>query len=122
MEMHTLNETRAKASVIRDSRTALKQMTSEQLLDLGMNQVVYLKSGMCDGEMLFLLIGADGMPGLSRFEDQNLITKERCGSNSARPAASQIYRYAFSRWSASRASREWSLASAQRGSAIQPCR
>ena len=28
---------------------------------LGMNQVVYLKSGMCDGNMLFVLFGADGI-------------------------------------------------------------
>lgn len=62
MDMHPLNEVGAKVSVIRDSRSALRQMTSEQLLDLGMNQVVYLKSGVCDGNVLFVLFGADGMP------------------------------------------------------------
>ena len=61
MEMHQLNENR-QAGVIQDSRSALRQMTSEQLLHLGMDQVVYLKSGMCDGEMLFMLYGADGTP------------------------------------------------------------
>jgi hypothetical protein len=39
-------------------------MTSEQLLDLGMNQVVYLKSGMCNGKMVFVLFGADGTPAV----------------------------------------------------------
>jgi hypothetical protein len=42
--------------------TALRQMTSEQLLNLGMYQVVYLKAGICNGEMLFVLYGADGAP------------------------------------------------------------
>ena len=37
-------------------------MTSKQLPDLGMNQVVYLKSGMSDGKLLFVLFGADGTP------------------------------------------------------------
>jgi hypothetical protein len=44
-----------------DSRhTALRQMTPEQLLYLGTRQVVYLRSGMCDGEPAFVLHGADG--------------------------------------------------------------
>jgi hypothetical protein len=40
--------------------TALRQMTVEQLLQLGTRQVVYLKAGMHDGEMAFVLYGADG--------------------------------------------------------------
>ena len=39
-----------------------KSFLSEQLLGLGMNQVVYLKSGTCDGRTLFVLFGADGTP------------------------------------------------------------
>ena len=62
MEIHPLNDIDGQAGVTRDSRSALRWMTSEQLLDLGMNQVVYLKSGMCDGKMLFVLFGADGTP------------------------------------------------------------
>ncbi len=62
MEMNPLNEAVAKVSVSQNHRSALRQMTSEQLLGLGMNQVVYLKSGICDGEMLFVLFGADGTP------------------------------------------------------------
>ena len=62
MENHPHNEVDAKVNVMRDSRLALRQMTSEQLLDLGRNQVVYLKSGVCDGEILFVLFGADGLP------------------------------------------------------------
>jgi hypothetical protein len=32
------------------------------LLDLGTCQVVYLRAGTCDGERLFVLYGADGVP------------------------------------------------------------
>ena len=62
MEIHPLDDIDGQAKVTRDSRSALRWMTSEQLLDLGMNQVVYLKSGMCDGKMVFVLFGADGTP------------------------------------------------------------
>jgi len=47
MEIHSLNEIDPKIDGIADSRLAWRQMTSEQLLDLGMNQVVYLKAGVC---------------------------------------------------------------------------
>ena len=62
MEMHPLNETNAGANVIQDGKLALRQITPEQVLHLGMSQVVYLKSGMCDGRLLFVLFGADGTP------------------------------------------------------------
>ena len=42
--------------------TALRQMTPEQLLHLGSRQVAYLRSSMCDGEIAFVLFGADGAP------------------------------------------------------------
>jgi hypothetical protein len=42
--------------------TALRQMTPEQLLHLGSRQVAYLRSSMCDGEVAFVLFGADGAP------------------------------------------------------------
>jgi hypothetical protein len=46
-----------------DPRTAaLRQMTPEQLLRLGARHVVYLKAGMYDGEMFFVLYGGDGAP------------------------------------------------------------
>ncbi|HXA26078.1 MAG TPA: hypothetical protein VNW90_27670 [Acetobacteraceae bacterium] len=38
----------------------MRQMTAEQLLHLGTRQVVYLKSGIHDGELAFMLHGADG--------------------------------------------------------------
>jgi hypothetical protein len=41
---------------------ALRQMTAEQLLHLGTRQVVYLKARMHDGELAFILYGADGIP------------------------------------------------------------
>ena len=62
MDMHPQSRVGADTSVIQDSGSALRLMTSEQLLGLGMNQVVYLKSGTCDGRTLFVLFGADGTP------------------------------------------------------------
>jgi hypothetical protein len=41
---------------------AVRQMTAQQLLQLGARQVVYLRIGVHDGERLFLLYGADGSP------------------------------------------------------------
>ena len=64
MDIHPLNDIDGQARATPDSRSALRWMSSEQLLDLGMNQVVYLKSGMCDGKMLFVLFGADGTPAV----------------------------------------------------------
>ena len=55
-----LSETRIRTE---DRKTAaLRQMTVEQLLHLGAFEVVYLRAGMHDGEMLFVLHGADGVP------------------------------------------------------------
>ena len=62
MEMHSPGHVGADTSVIQDSGSGLRLMTSEQLLGLGMNQVVYLKSGMCEGKVLFVLFGANGTP------------------------------------------------------------
>ena len=42
--------------------TALRRMTVEQLLQLGTSQVVYLRAGMRDGKLAFVLYGADGVP------------------------------------------------------------
>jgi len=47
---------------------ALRQMTADQLLDLGTRQVVYLRAGTYDGERLFVLYAADGEP-LAMVED-----------------------------------------------------
>lgn len=41
---------------------ALRRMSAEQLLHLGRRQMVYLKAGLRDGELLFVLYGADGVP------------------------------------------------------------
>ena len=46
-----------------DRRTAaLRQMTADQLLGLGTYRVAYLRAGTYDGERLFVLYGADGVP------------------------------------------------------------
>ena len=62
MNIHPSGEPSAEVGAMRDRRSALRQMTAEQLLRLGMHQVVYLKSGLRDGHMLFVLYGADGTP------------------------------------------------------------
>ena len=64
MEIHPLNDIDGQARATPDSRSALRWMSSEQLLDLGMNQVVYLKSGLCDGKIVFVLFDADGTPAI----------------------------------------------------------
>ena len=63
MNMHPMHEpggTTADAGNSRDS--ALRRMTAEQLLHLGARQVLYLKTGICNGEVAFVLYGADGTP------------------------------------------------------------
>ena len=62
MNMHPIGESGEAVGIIRDQASALRQMTAEQLLQLGARQVVYLKAGMHDGERLFVLYGADGSP------------------------------------------------------------
>jgi hypothetical protein len=44
------------------STAALRRMTSEQLRHLGTQRMVYLKAGMRDGELSFVLFDADGTP------------------------------------------------------------
>ncbi len=41
---------------------ALRHITLEQLLHLGIRQVAYMRTGMRDGERAFVLYGADGTP------------------------------------------------------------
>jgi len=60
MDIHPLRENGRKVNVISDSRSAVRRMTSEQLLHLGMNSVAYLKVSECDGDLLVILYGADG--------------------------------------------------------------
>ena len=62
MEAGASGESGAKVNVIRDRRSALRQMTSEQLLHLGMTYVAYLKFGTCGAEALFAVYRADGTP------------------------------------------------------------
>jgi hypothetical protein len=68
MDMHPIDDTGETRSDVDRRSAALRQITTEQLLHLGTCQVVYLKSHTCDGEMLFVLYGADGMP-LARADD-----------------------------------------------------
>ena len=63
VNMHPISETGTMSIGAEDPRiNSLRQMTTEQLLHLGERQVVYLKGTMCDGEMRFVLFGADGTP------------------------------------------------------------
>jgi hypothetical protein len=48
-------------------------MTVDQLRDLGTFQVAYLRAGTCDGERLFVLYGADGMPLVTIDDVETLV-------------------------------------------------
>lgn len=50
------------ADPINSLTRTLRQMTAEQLLELGTRQVVYLKADTRDGEHGFMIYGADGTP------------------------------------------------------------
>jgi hypothetical protein len=60
MNMSPIGHPDEKISVVRDQRSALRQMTAQQLLLLGTHQVVYLRAGIHDGKLLYILYGADG--------------------------------------------------------------
>ena len=62
MNMYPIGERGKMNSAGASRTTALRQMTPEQLLHLGTRQVVYLRSGTCQGEPAFMLHGADGAP------------------------------------------------------------
>ena len=62
MNMHPIGAPGEAVGIIRDLASALRQMTAQQLLQLGARQVVYLTAGMHDGERLIVLYGADGSP------------------------------------------------------------
>lgn len=48
--------------LVQPNNAALRQITTEQLLHLGKCQIAYLKTGLHDGEPIFILCGADGAP------------------------------------------------------------
>ncbi|HET7880129.1 MAG TPA: DUF1150 family protein [Acetobacteraceae bacterium] len=41
---------------------ALRDLSAEQLLHLGVQRVVYLRAAVVDGERVFVMYGADGVP------------------------------------------------------------
>ena len=61
--MHPIGDVAVEeVGVVLDRRASLRLMTAEQLLTVGVSQVAYLRGGMCNGEMRFVLFGADGEP------------------------------------------------------------
>jgi hypothetical protein len=63
MNMHPIGEPGETMIDAGDQTTvALRHITTEQLLHLGTRQVVYLKVGLHDGELAFMLYSADGTP------------------------------------------------------------
>jgi hypothetical protein len=73
MSTHTSDEPRGEAGVVWDHRSTLRRMTTEQLLHLGTRQIAYLRAGLCDGELLFVLYGADGMPLLTADDAETAV-------------------------------------------------
>lgn len=57
---------------------ALREMTVEQLLHLGARQMVYLKTGMPDGELAFMIYSADGtcLEVVDTIEDAQMAAAE----------------------------------------------
>ena len=62
MNVHHIGPSGGKICLVRDKRSALRLMTTEQLLQLGTHQVAYVKGGMRNGEWFFVVYGADGEP------------------------------------------------------------
>jgi hypothetical protein len=62
MNMHSSSHCAEKTAVVQDKRSALRQMTAQQLLQLGIDRVVYLRRAVRTGNRLFILCGADGEP------------------------------------------------------------
>ena len=62
MNTHSIGKPGQTKSAGASRTTALRQITPEQLLHLGIRQVVYLRSGLYGGEPAFVLHGADGVP------------------------------------------------------------
>ncbi len=61
MNMSPIGQPGEKICSIRDQTPALR-LTAQQFLQLGTDQVVYLRAGIHDGRPLFVLYGADGQP------------------------------------------------------------
>ncbi|PPQ33743.1 hypothetical protein [Rhodopila globiformis] len=62
MDMQSTDLSTERFDTADDRVAALRQMTAEQLLQLGAHRVAYLKGRQHDGEFLFVLYGADGLP------------------------------------------------------------
>ncbi len=62
MTMHPIGGSSEQFGPEAERAAALRKITAEQLLYLGTSQLVYLKSGMCNGKQVFLLYGAHGIP------------------------------------------------------------
>jgi hypothetical protein len=62
MDMQSNDLSTERFDTAEDRIAALRQMTVEQLLQLGAHRVAYLKGRQHDGEFVFVLYGADGLP------------------------------------------------------------
>jgi hypothetical protein len=61
MNAHSIDRSDQRIT-LEDRTTALRQITAEQLLHLGTLQVSYLNGVTHEGERVFVLYGADGVP------------------------------------------------------------
>ena len=57
-----LHPTRPGDRINASRRTGLRDISAEQLLHLGVQRVVYLRSAIVHGERVFVIYGADGVP------------------------------------------------------------
>jgi hypothetical protein len=65
MEISPYDRTTERTVSLDQRRTELRQMTAEQLLNLGKPRVAYVKASLNDDATIFVLYAADGKPILS---------------------------------------------------------
>lgn len=57
-----INHATHRTCAVSDGRAALRQITTEQLRELGVHQMAYVRCASCDGERAFVLFDANGTP------------------------------------------------------------
>jgi len=64
MDTYTVDHTTNRTVSIDQDVTASRQMTAEQLLNLGKPRIAYVKARFHEDEVIFVLYAADGVPML----------------------------------------------------------
>ena len=62
MDAESISPLSDSIGIVDPNIAALRRITTEQLLELGRRQIAYLRTGLRDGALIFILYGADGAP------------------------------------------------------------